>query len=129
MGTLPFKGRNGSVLPIDPVALLDASRRHANMLTEAAELVAKTASDIVVKQVDLLRVESNEIATSAAALTAGAEPLAAAQDYAAALRSGADGALSDLRDIQDLMRGCAWGLFGLYVDAISVGMGNGRPTH
>lgn len=119
----------GSISPIDPVALLDASRRHANMLTAAAELVAKTMGEIVAKQTDLLRVEGNEIAKSAAALTTGTDPLAAAQNYASALRGGADGALSDLREIQDLMRGCAWQLFGLYVDSISVGMGNGRPTH
>jgi len=100
-----------------------------NVMTAAAELVAKTIGEIVAKQADLLRVEGTEIARTTAALTSGDEPLEALQNYAAALRGGADGALSDLREIQDLMRGCAWGLLGLYVDSISIGLGNGRPTH
>jgi hypothetical protein len=114
---------------IDATQLFDAGQRSANMMTAAAELVAKTMGEIVAKQADLLRVEGNEIAKSAAALATVNEPVEAMQNYAAALRDGADGALSDLREIQDLMRGCAWELVGLYVDSISVGLGNGRPAH
>ena len=112
----------------DATRLLDAGRRSANVMTAAAELVAKTMGEIAAKQADLLRVEGDEIAKSAAALATTKEPIDAMQNYAAALRNGADEAVSDLREIQDLMRGCAWGLFGLYIDSISVGLGNGRPA-
>ncbi len=72
-----------------------------------------------------MEAEGNDLAKSAAALTSGTDPLAAAQNYAAAMRSGADGALSNMRAIQDLMRGFAWQWYGLYVDTISVGLGKG----
>ena len=125
----PHGTQDDSLSPLDPVALLDAKRRHAVVLTAAAELVAKTASEIIAKQADLMRAEGDGIAKSAAALTTGTDPLAAAQGCAAALHSGADAALSDLRAIQDLMRGFAWQWYGLCVDSISVGLGNGRVTH
>jgi len=105
--------------------MLDASRRHAVVMTATADLVTKTVTDIVVKQFDLVQAEGNGIAKSAAALTAGTDPLAAALNCAAALHSGADGALSNLRAIQDLIRDFAWQWYGLYVDSISVGLGNG----
>ena len=97
--------------------------------TAAAGLVAKTMSDIIAKQTDLLRSEGSEIAKSAAAFGGSLEPVEAVENYVAAVRGGAEGMLSNLRDIQDLMRGCAWGLFGLYVDSFSVAAGNGRPVH
>ena len=125
----PHGTQDVDLSPLDPVTLLDASRRHAVMLTATTDLVAKTVTDIVSKQFDLVQAEGNGIAKSAAALTTGTDPLAAAQNYASALRSGADGALSNVRAIQDLMRGFAWQWYGLYVDAISVSLGNGPVAH
>jgi hypothetical protein len=57
------------------------------------------------------------------------DPAAATQDYVAAMRLGTESALSNLREIQGLMCGCAWGLFGLYLDSISIAAGNGRLNH
>jgi len=128
MAKFPHGTQDDALSPLDPVTLLDASRRHGVMLTATAELVTKTMTDIAAKQADLMRSEGNGIATSAAVLTRATDPLVAAQDYATAVRSSADGALSNLRAIQDLMRGFAWQWYGLYVDSISVGLGNGRVT-
>jgi hypothetical protein len=128
MANIPFE-TNGTSSTLDATQLLDAGRRSANVLTAAAGLVAKTMSDIIAKQTDLLRSEGSEIAKSAAAFGGSLEPVEAVENYVAAVRGGAEGMLSNLRDIQDLMRGCAWGLFGLYVDSFSVAAGNGRPVH
>lgn len=108
---------------------IDADGHPANVMTEAAELITKTMGEIVAKQADLLRFENNEIAEGAAALGQTGEPVTVIEDYVAAVRGGVEGAFSNMRDIQDLMRGCAWGLFGLYLDSISIAAGNGRPTH
>jgi len=113
---------------MDPIQLLDASRRSANLLTAGAELVTKAMGDIVAKQADFMRVEGSEIARCAAALARGSEPITTMQNLTVALHKGAEEALADLRDIQDLMRGCAWGLVGLYVESISVAAGEGRPA-
>jgi len=110
----------------DPIALLDARHQSANLLNAGAELVTKTLGDIVAKQVDFLRVESDEIAKCTAALAGGGEPAAVLQELTRAFHSGADDALTDFRAIQDLMRGCMWGLLGLYVESLSVAVGNGR---
>lgn len=109
-------------------SMIDALGHPANVMTEAAELVTKTMGEIVAKQTDLLRIENKEIAEGAAALGQAGESVTVIEDYVAAMRGGVEGALSNLRDIQDLMRGCAWGLFGLYLDSISIAAGNGRPS-
>ena len=74
----PHGTQDDSRSPLDPVVLLDAHRRHAIMLTATAELVAKTMSEIIAKQADLMRAEGDGIAKSAAALTTGTDPVAAA---------------------------------------------------
>jgi len=113
---------------MDPVQLLDASRRSANLLTAGAELMTKAMGDIVAKQADFMRVEGDEIARCAVALVRGSEPITTMQDLTVALHKGAEEALADLREIHDLMRDCAWGLVGLYVESISVAAGEGRPA-
>ena len=111
---------------LDPIALLDARHQSANLLNASTELFTKAMGDIVARQVDFLRVESDEMAKCAAALAGGGEPAELLQHLTNALHSGADDALTDFRAIQDLMRGCMWGLVGLYVESLSVAVGNGR---
>ncbi|GGF43700.1 hypothetical protein GCM10011611_57600 [Aliidongia dinghuensis] len=116
------------ILPaaIDPIQLLDAGHRSANLINAGTGLMAKTMGDIVARQADFIRVEGDEIAKCAVALARGSEPVQTLYNLAAALQSGAEDALTDFRQIQDLMRGCAWGLFGLYIESIGVAAGLGR---
>ena len=81
MTAIPLETTNGSLSTFDAAHLPDTVRGPVNVATEMAHLVTGTAGDLIAKEVDLLRIEGDEIAKSTAAVGRSGEPTAALQDY------------------------------------------------
>jgi len=95
-------------------AFTETAQESTAAFTEAAEVLTSTASAIWEKQLDLLRIEVEQAQQRVTALTGANDPGAALDAYVSGVQGSIQTVLTDLRDINDLMRGCAWRLLGLY---------------
>lgn len=89
-----------------------AQARSTASLTQAGEIMTQTATAIWQKQKDFLQHEAVETTKGFGALGARRDPAAAA--YLDTLHAGTERAVADMREINDLIRGCAWQMFSLY---------------
>jgi Phasin protein len=94
----------------------------AAVFTEAAEVLSNTAAAIWEKQLNLLRIEVEQTQKGVSALTAGESAGAAFGAYVAGVQGGIETALTDMREINDLVRDCSWRLLDLYTRQMQRGM-------
>jgi hypothetical protein len=106
---------------LDPSFAVEAQQRTMTVMSEATEVMTRTASAIWQKQLDILRIETDQARSGANALVKAEQPGVAIDAYLSGLRGGFESTLADMRDINDMMRDCCWRLFDLYADTLRQG--------
>lgn len=93
----------------------------AAVLTETAELLTSTATAIWEKQLNLLRHEMEHAQKQVSAVAGSENAGAAIEAYVSSVQGSIEIALTNMREINDTMRDCAWQLFDLYAKRMQRG--------
>ncbi len=96
-------------------------------LTQAGEIVSRTATAVWEKQAAFVRHESLQAVKVLSSLSIHRDPGAAASAYLDVLHQGIERAIDDARQINDLVRESAWQVITLYAGLLG-SRGASKPT-
>lgn len=101
-----------------PPNLVEAQQRNTAFITRANEVMAHTARAVWESEMELLRLESEQVAKTLVPLKPGDDPTATAAAYSEQWQAGSEKLLNHMRTVSDLVRKCGWDLFHIYQESV-----------
>jgi hypothetical protein len=92
----------------------DAQQRGTASMAQASEIMMRTANAVLQKQAAFFQYEAAASLKGLGALRPGTNGGLPATDYLDTLHSGIERAVTDAREISDVIREGAWQMFALY---------------
>lgn len=101
-----------------PPNLAEAQERNTALITRANEVMANTARAVWESEMELFRLESEQVAKTLVPLKLGEDPTAVASAYCEQWQEGSEKLLNHMRTVGDLVRKCGWDLFHIYRESL-----------
>ena len=101
-----------------PPNLLEAQERNTALITRANDVVVNTARAVWESEMELFRLESEQVAKTLVPLKLGDDPPATVSAYCEQWQEGSEKLLNHMRSVGDLVRKCGWDLFHIYQESL-----------
>lgn len=101
-----------------PPNLVEAQERNTALITRANEVMVNTARAMWESEMELFRLESEQVAKTLVPLKLGDDPTAVVSAYCEQWQDGSEKLLGHIRAVIDLVRKCGWDLFHIYQDSV-----------
>ncbi len=101
-----------------PPNLVEAQERNTAFVTRANEIMVHTARAVWESEMELFRLESEQVAKTLVPLKLGDDPAATAAAYSEQWHEGSEKLLNHMRTVSDLVRRCGWDLFNIYQESV-----------
>lgn len=101
-----------------PPNLVEAQERNTALITRANEVMVNTARAVWESEMELFRLESEQVAKSLVPLKLGVDPTAVASAYCEQWQDSSEKLINHLRTVNDLVRKCGWDLFHIYQESL-----------
>jgi len=101
-----------------PPNLVEAQERNSAVITRASEVMVNTARAVWESEMELLRLESEQIAKTFIPVKLGDDPAAAVATCCEQWQEGSEKLLNHMRTVNDLVRKCGWDLFHIHQESL-----------
>ena len=101
-----------------PPNLVEAQERNTALITRANEVMVNTARAVWESEMELFRLESEQVAKTLVPLKLGNDPAATVSAYCEQWQEGSEKLLNHMRTVNDLVRKCGWDLFHIYQESL-----------
>lgn len=98
--------------------LVEVQKRNAALITRANEVMVNTARAVWESEMELFRLESEQVAKTLVPIKIGDDPTAVVSAYCEQWQEGSEKLLSHMRTVGDLVRKCGWDLFHIYQESL-----------
>jgi hypothetical protein len=113
--------------PAFPPNLAEAQERNTALVSRANEIMANTARAVWESEMELFRLESEQVARALTPLKPGDDPAATVSAHWEQWQEGSEKLLDHMRGVNDLLRKCGWDLFHVYRESLREAAKSLRP--
>ena len=103
---------------MSPPNLVEAQERNTGLITRANEVMVNMARGVWESEMELFRLESEQVAKTLVPLKLGNDPTATVAAYSEQWQEGSEKLLNHMRTVSDLVRRCGWDLFHIYQESV-----------
>lgn len=101
-----------------PSNLMGAQERNTTLITRVNEMMVNTARAVWESEMELFRLESEQVAKTLVPLKLSDDPAATVSAYHEQWQEGSEKLLNHMRTVSDLVRKCGWDLFHIYQESL-----------
>ena len=103
---------------MSPPNLVEAQERNTGLITRANEVMVNMARGVWESEMELFRLESEQVVKTLVPLKLGNDPTATVAAYSEQWQGGSEKLLNHMRTVSDLVRRCGWDLFHIYQESV-----------
>lgn len=101
-----------------PAQFVAAQERNTALITRANEVMVNAARAVWESEMELIRLESEQLTNSLVPLKLGEDPAATVSACREHWRDGSEKLLNHMRSVSDIIRKCNWDLLRIYQEGL-----------